>query len=208
MACKLSLHQRQFLRGRRSFELHENGQLHLAGKDGNGETSYVLDLRNLTHKTVLARSSAWIALTFAWLIVAGLVAFAIILMIADRQKVAGTLVLVGFIALILSPLIVGLFQRVRRMSYDVTMFYYRNGNHAFSVLNKKPTKEAAQDFIQQLTKEIEKATPFESKSGDGLADQIGRLDELRSRGVLSDEEFASAKQRLLGMGAEEKRIGF
>ena len=31
----------------------------------------------------------------------------------------------------------------------------------------------------------------------GLADELSKLDELRSRGALSDEEFARAKARLL-----------
>jgi phage shock protein PspC (stress-responsive transcriptional regulator) len=31
-----------------------------------------------------------------------------------------------------------------------------------------------------------------------LADELGQLDDLRTRGVLSDEEFQRAKQRLLG----------
>ena len=126
MACKLSLYQRQFTKGWKRFELHDNEQLHISGKDSTNERSYVVDLRNLTHKTVVARSSAWIALTFAWLIVAGLVAFAILLLVSNRREsAAGQLVLVGFVALILSPLLIGLFQRVNRKSYDVTMFYYR-----------------------------------------------------------------------------------
>jgi hypothetical protein len=209
MACKLSLHQRKFTKGWRNFELHENGQLHISGKDSSSERSYVLDLQNLTHKTVVTRSSAWITLTFAWLIVAGLVGFAVFLLASNRREsAAGVLVLVGFVALILSPLLIGLFQRVRRNSYDVTIFHYRHGGQsAFSVFNNKPSRQEAQDFIQQLTKEIERAAPFEDK-GEGLADQLGRLDALRSRGVLSEEEFASAKQRLLKLGVEEKRIGF
>ncbi len=34
-----------------------------------------------------------------------------------------------------------------------------------------------------------------------LADELTKLDELRARGVLSDSEFASAKQRLLSASA-------
>ncbi len=34
-----------------------------------------------------------------------------------------------------------------------------------------------------------------------LADELGKLDELRARGVLSDDEFARAKQRLLDAAA-------
>jgi hypothetical protein len=110
--------------------------------------------------------------------------------------------------LILSPLLIGLFQRVRRNSYDFTIFYHRNsGQPAFSVFNDKPNRQEAQNFIQQLVKEIERAAPFEDK-GEGLAHQLGHLEELRSRGVLSDVEFAAAKQRLLGMGVQEKKIGF
>jgi hypothetical protein len=36
-------------------------------------------------------------------------------------------------------------------------------------------------------------------TGSGLAGQIAQLAELRSQGVLSEEEFSQAKQRLLGV---------
>jgi phage shock protein C len=35
----------------------------------------------------------------------------------------------------------------------------------------------------------------------GLADELGRLEELRSRGALSDDEFSRAKARLIDGGA-------
>jgi phage shock protein PspC (stress-responsive transcriptional regulator) len=40
----------------------------------------------------------------------------------------------------------------------------------------------------------------------GLADELMRLDELRSRGALSEEEFARAKARLLNAPAPASEI--
>ncbi len=40
-----------------------------------------------------------------------------------------------------------------------------------------------------------------------LADELSKLDELRSRGVLSDSEFAAAKQRLLNAPATPATVG-
>ncbi|PZF81300.1 SHOCT domain-containing protein [Jiangella anatolica] len=36
------------------------------------------------------------------------------------------------------------------------------------------------------------------QAGDSLADQLDRLADLKAQGVLTDEEFAAAKARLLG----------
>jgi phage shock protein C len=40
----------------------------------------------------------------------------------------------------------------------------------------------------------------------GLADELARLDELRSRGALSDDEFARAKARVLDTAAPASEI--
>jgi hypothetical protein len=42
------------------------------------------------------------------------------------------------------------------------------------------------------------APPAAAPAGDSLTDELERLATLRDRGVLSDEEFAAAKSRLLG----------
>lgn len=212
MACKLSLDQSQFSKGKRRFELHEKEQLHVYTKDYTGQRSYVLELQNLTHKTLVAMSTAWMTWIIAYFLaaVALIFAAAMVLGAADQplEKRLATAVPSGILSLFISSIAFTFFRRAARNSYDVTIFYHRYGGQAaFSVFNGKPDREKAQNFIHQIIGEIERAAPFEVK-GDGLVDQLGRLDELRSRGVLSEEEFASAKQRLLGMGVEKKPIGF
>lgn len=211
MASKLSLHQSQFLKGARQFELHENGQLHVHTKDYTGERAYVVELHNLLPKTLSAKSTA----LFTWIagyIVAAVALFFVLAIIIGcfRQPIAETLHVFtsfGVFALFIGAIAYTILRRALRNSFDVTIFYFRQGGQAFSILNNRPNPSTARSFIQQLIPEIERATPIEIK-GDGLADQLARLDELRTRGILSDEEFAAAKQRLLKMGAEEKRIGF
>jgi hypothetical protein len=43
------------------------------------------------------------------------------------------------------------------------------------------------------------AAPAPAPAADDVAAQIQRLGELKAQGLLSDEEFAAAKARLLGM---------
>jgi hypothetical protein len=40
--------------------------------------------------------------------------------------------------------------------------------------------------------------PVEVQRGDALADQLGKLNKLLSQGVLTEEEYAVAKAKLLG----------
>ena len=95
-------------------------------------------------------------------------------------------------------------------TYDSTILHYRNGGVAFAIPNNQPSKEAVAAFVAELSDRIKRAVPLTGPSAaDGFAAQLLQLDELRQRGVLSDEEFAKAKARVLESGERiERRIGF
>jgi hypothetical protein len=209
MPAILSLKQSEFLKGRRRFELHEGGQLHVATKSPKGEQEYSLELRNLGEKTMKTRGRSlgmWIA---GWVIAGGFAAVAVAMFIGmASETIGGRLMVIGLVGVMVLPIALVAFRNAIRSSYDLTIFYNRwTGEVAFTVTNTKPDPATVEQFVTLLTKEIERAAPFQVK-GEGLADQIGRLDELRVRGVLTDTEFAAAKQRVLTTGGEEKRIGF
>ena len=65
-------------------------------------------------------------------------------------------------------------------------------NQALSEINelKARISTSKQSTVQVLAPE--------SRTGEGLADQLHKLGELKESGILSDEEFAAAKARLLG----------
>jgi hypothetical protein len=108
--------------------------------------------------------------------------------------------------LILPPIAAAV--RAVRLSYNITIFYYWNGQVAFTVANLVPTPELATTFIKELKARIEKASPLPA-AGNAFTDQLAQLDALRTRGVLTEEEFSTAKQRVLASaGGEDKRIGF
>ena len=54
--------------------------------------------------------------------------------------------------------------------------------------------ESASDFV--VTTDV--SFPVEVQSGDALADQLRKLNELMGQGVLTEEEYAVAKAKLLG----------
>lgn len=88
----------------------------------------------------------------------------------------------------------------------VSMDDIPDGRNAQRIINE--TAHAARHRIQQHqnTVRYEGVAPTavptpaasSSPSGDDLASQIQRLAELRNSGILTDEEFASAKARLIG----------
>jgi len=53
---------------------------------------------------------------------------------------------------------------------------------------------------QQEAQAVEAPAPAAAPAGDDLAAQIEQLSSLHNSGVLSDEEFAAAKAKLLGGG--------
>lgn len=71
-----------------------------------------------------------------------------------------------------------------------------------SVQAAYPRKEW-QPCLEELNGYIREARtrtfrPATSSSGEGLGDQLAKLEELHSSGALSDAEFEAAKARLLG----------
>lgn len=50
-------------------------------------------------------------------------------------------------------------------------------------------------------------TPSRSASPSGISEELGRLADLRDRGVLTDDEFKDQKARLLGTGAPATNPG-
>lgn len=72
---------------------------------------------------------------------------------------------------------------------------YASGNN----IDFRLRHDDAQRFKEALTKMIlEPATPAASAPAPDLADQLTRLAALRDQGVLTEEEFAAQKAKLLG----------
>ena len=81
----------------------------------------------------------------------------------------------------------------------VVTVYMNNGSHRNLYLYKADTlKKLIYDAVQRVNgSEVVDATPVEEPKEDDL-DKLERLAKLHESGALNDEEFAKAKEKILG----------
>ena len=65
------------------------------------------------------------------------------------------------------------------------------------VSRRQANRWSQQDYEQQQADE-QQAPPAPAAGGDDTIDQLTQLGELRDKGVLTEEEFAAQKAKLLG----------
>jgi hypothetical protein len=81
---------------------------------------------------------------------------------------------------------------------------YMAGKHMANAQADQQYQDASQDqrlayLEQQQAQQAQQApVPAPRAAGPSMADQLNQLADLRSQGVLSDDEFAAAKAKLLG----------
>jgi hypothetical protein len=101
------------------------------------------------------------------------------------------------------------FYRLWRHTYDVTGFCARaSGQTVFTLFTDKPNAVEFQNFVGTLRKRIAELRDV-APSTDSTAEQLQSFARLREQGILTDEEFAKIKERLLDtVGRESRRLGF
>jgi hypothetical protein len=84
---------------------------------------------------------------------------------------------------------------------------YMAGKHMANKANDQATYEASQDDrISQLEQQQQGPPPQQAPppaapaAGSSVADQLQQIATLHQQGVLSDDEFAAAKAKVLGGG--------
>jgi len=75
---------------------------------------------------------------------------------------------------------------------------YMAGKHAANKQAEQANQDAAQDQQISQLQQQQAAVPPPRASGPSMTDQLNQLADLRKQGVLSDDEFAAAKSKLLG----------
>lgn len=95
------------------------------------------------------------------------------------------------------------FDRVSSVQWSAGMAFgklivYASGNRSDIEHMDKADGKALADRLRALINTPAPAPVSGGQDGDGAADQLGRLAGLHAQGVLTDEEFAAAKQRILG----------
>lgn len=70
-----------------------------------------------------------------------------------------------------------------------TFIFAKKENNAFATEIK--------EYIESMSKEVRSQGAMQSISAPSLSDELGKLAELRDSGILSEQEFQTAKNRLL-----------
>ena len=60
-----------------------------------------------------------------------------------------------------------------------------------------PLSEKVNEILQERLKATKHSTTHTISASQSLADEIAKLAELKAKGLLDDEEFVKAKQKLL-----------
>jgi hypothetical protein len=116
---------------------------------------------------------------------------------------AGRIVL-GFLSFLLVLPLGFSFYRLWRHTYDVTAFRDReSGQPVFNLFTDEPSHEEFQRFVTTLQKRIGASREF-SPGASTAADQLQSFARLKEQGILTHEEFATIKKRLLDSVGEER----
>ena len=103
------------------------------------------------------------------------------------------------------------FRKLQASSYNVRVYEDKLGRSTIVLDADKPSQKEVEEFCVKLNQAILSQTPNSIAFGDAdsISARIARLNDLKNDGVLSDEEFESAKLRVLNTPkAEERKIGF
>ncbi len=108
--------------------------------------------------------------------------------------------LIGFIFLIL---------RFFKSRYDVLTYFYRNGSFAFNIWRNRPDETTFSEFVGEfggLLKKTHDEVSSPPPIQPTLSAEIDRLGALRLKGLLTDQEFARAKESLLSQLERDGRV--
>src|ERR1700734_3717047 len=79
---------------------------------------------------------------------------------------------------------------------------YMAGKHVANPQADQPDQDASQAQAQAQAQQAQQAqqapVPAPRAAGPSMADQLNQLADLHNQGVLSEDEFAAAKAKLLG----------
>jgi Short C-terminal domain len=72
------------------------------------------------------------------------------------------------------------------------------GGGAYMIGKHSAQQQAGQDYQDAPQEQQQAAVPAPRAAGPSTADQLKQLADLHNQGMLSEDEFASAKAKLLG----------
>jgi len=201
------LNQSEILRGRRSYVLRDDGTLVADYRSLGNERSHTLQIATLDLNPRRARHSEVGLLVVFLLFVLALLSIAFGAISSTDEDTRIAFIIAGIPLLILT-IVCGV--AFRKRSFDVVVFdsidspYLENG---LQMCYQKPTREEFESFITCLQEQIREHQSTTLREG-GIADQLRSLAKLRDEGILTEEEFAAAKERVISANGPRGPIGF
>jgi hypothetical protein len=190
------LRQRSLFHGKRSFRLSKDSGIELSTSEWFTLNEYRLDLDLFDPDP--SRYRHWnMPSLIAFVIFAVLTALAcwgalLMNLPSDRASMWVVVAAMGICTLIS-------ILRFIIKSSNVLLFYNRNNGKALvSLLYGKPTMNEFTDFVNAMSSRIKEAVATdEEKQRSKHIPQLEELFQLKQKGILTEEEFAAAKHKLL-----------
>jgi hypothetical protein len=201
------LHQKQKLKGLRSFEIREDGIIAASYTNGKQMDEVSLELARIDPNPRRERRRATNMLVGVLIFTVPIIGFIFGAIFGSWET--GSRFAFMFLTVLFSIPAVACWRGLVQQSYDVLVFADEYSGSRVVLFNDNPSVEEFGAFVSQLKEEIQKQRSTHSFSRHkSLPDQIRELAVLKQEGHLTDEEFSMAKRNLLDCGKTTTPVGF
>ncbi len=206
----MELEQRFRWLGSRTCEiLEDEAQLRVTVRSGDLRQEFMVPLATLAAKPsrlVQSKGPHWIGGLFLGALAIASLVEGFVCQDPHKRAMSFATAAVGLVP----PVLLLLYAWGRQ--YDVLAFHNRySGGVIFNLFYGQPNAAVFDQFISELVSQIGRATtvsPGEGANPD-VAQEIEKFAALHEQGMLTNEEFAAVKKRLVEtIASEPKRIGF
>jgi Short C-terminal domain len=198
------LEQKEAFRGARSFVLRDDGTLVAEYRSLGKGSSHTVQLASLDPNPRREQHREVGLLIVFVLFTLALLGTAFGAIAAEDEATRFAYMVAGIPLLVLA-LVSGV--AFRRKSFDLVIYDSPYTGEGILMCNEKPTREVFGSFIERLQEQVQEHRSTTLRDG-GIADHLRSLAKLRDEGILTEEEFATAKERVISGNDPRGPIGF
>ena len=191
----IELIQKSFMKGKRRFVLSGDGSIRCEYRNGRSVYEYSVDLAKLD---INPRQNYFFATSMLiGALILGIPAVTFLIRALLVTSSTETRIVCSFFSVMLSPFALLCVFGLYRQSYRLLVFTNpTNDQDSVALYVNKPDPLRFQSFVDELKQTIKNAH-LSISPNIGIASEIRELVKLRDEGVLSEEEFLSAKTRVI-----------
>ena len=205
MEC-ISIEQKQFLRGSRTFATTTDGHIHCEYRHGASEDTYVIPLRELSPYPTRRKHTAWSAMVAAIAFGAAGIAFIANAIVDNSNEAMAVGTFFGGVCIIVSPICL---RKYFNSSHDIVRFPNECGGIDVLLFRNRPSPHAYEAFVTSLQKAITEAKSTTADTHSPTpADQLTVLALLKDQRIITEDEFARMKDAIVGNSEKKGPIGF